>query len=593
MDTAVSSTRTDLRKQIQDILAERWVKGVFISLVGLWLFVLVALPLYGLLAKSLYDKSENFVGLANFLQFFKEPALFSSLSHSFFVSLSTTAVALPLGFIYAYCLSRTRIPGKKIFRGLAMSPLFAPSLMHGLVLIYLFGKKGLVTKGFFGALTAFFGFPVGYDIGLYGATGIIIAEALYAFPPVFLILSVALSMSDARLYEASEALGASKLRTFFTVTLPGVKFGMVSAFFISFISSFTDFGAPKVVGGDYNVLATDIYKQVIGQQNFFMGATVSVILLIPTALAFLANHLIQRRQTSAFTAKAVPYSPGKNAVRDNLAFLYCSAISFLFLTYLGVGLYASLVDVWPYKLSLGFRHYNFGATGGGGYAAYWNSLRMSVYSAVFGCIVAFGSAYVLEKFREFPKLRQICSQLSLLPMALPGLVIGLAYIFFFNKPGWEFSSLGLYIPNPLSSLYGTMGILVVSNLIYFHTVSFLTATTALKQLDYEFEAVSESLSAPFTRLFAKVTVPVCLPAILEIGYYFFVRSMTTLSAVIFLYSADLPIAVVAVANMDDAGDTAPALAMCVLIVATNLVVRMIYGLLASGLQKRAGAWSKR
>jgi len=591
METAITSPGRDLRGTIEGVLAERWVKGVCIALVGVWLFVLVAMPLFTLLSKSLYDKQENFIGLANFIQFFSDPAMFSSLGHSLFVSLTTVGVALPLGFGFAYCLSRTHTPGKKVFRALAMSPLFAPTLMHGLVLIYLFGKKGLITKGFFGSLTAFFGFHVGWDIGLYGATGIIIAEALYAFPPIFLILSVALSMSDARLYEAAEALGAGRFRVFRTVTLPGVKFGLVSAFFVGFISSFTDFGAPKVVGGNYNVLATDIYKHVIGQQNFFMGATVSVILLIPTALAFLANHIIQRRQTSALEAKAVPYAPEPNKMRDTVAFLYCSFISLLFVAYLATGVYASLVDVWPYKLGLSFRHYDFGSMGGGGYASFFNSLRMAVYTAFFGCITAFFSAYVLEKFREFPKMRQICSQLSLLPMALPGLVIGLAYIFFFNKPGWEV--LGLFIPNPLTSLYGTMAILVLSNLIYFHTVSFLTASTALKQLDYQFESVSESLSAPFTRLFLKVTVPVCLPAILEIGYYFFVRAMTTLSAVIFLYSADLPIAVVAVANMDDAGDTAPALAMCVLIVATNLVVRLLYGVLTSGLKKRTSAWARR
>ncbi len=577
---------------LSELMAERWMKGAFIGLIGVYLTVLVALPLYGLLSKSLYDKTGAFIGLANFTRFFSEAALFSSLSHSFFVSMTATAFALPLGFAFAYCLTRTSVPGKKVFRAMAMAPLLAPTLMHGLVLIYLFGKKGLVTKGFFGAAQALFGVS-GFDIGLYGATGIIIAEALYAFPPVFLILSVALSMTDARLYEAAEALGASKFRIFRTITLPGVKFGLVSAFFVSFISSFTDFGAPKVVGGSYNVLATDIYKHVIGQQNFSMGAAVSVILLIPTALAFLANHIIQRRQSAGVAAKAVPYSPGINPARDRLAFLFCAFISLLFLVYLGVGLYASLVDVWPYKLQLGFRHYDFNATGGGGYAAYFNSLRMAFYSAVAGCVMAFGAAYVLEKFKEFPRLRQFCSQLSLLPMALPGLVIGLAYIFFFNAPGFSIEAIGLYIPNPLNGLYGTMALLVLSNLIYFHTVSFLTAGTALKQLDNEFESVSESLSAPFTRLLTRVTAPVCLPAILEIGYYFFVRSMTTLSAVIFLYSADLPIAAVAVANMDDAGDTAPAIAMCMLIVVTNLVARLLYGFATSGLQKRTRAWTRR
>jgi iron(III) transport system permease protein len=569
---------------LAELLAGRAVRAVLIVLVGLWLTVTVALPLANLLSKSLYDPQGGFIGLGNFLRFFTEPALFSSLSHSLWVSTVTTLVAVPLGFVFAYGLCRTHIPGKAVFRALALSPLFAPTLMHGIVLVYLFGRKGLITTGFFGH-------TMGFDINLYGHVGIIIAEALYAFPPCFLILSTALSLTDARLYEAAASLGASRLRIFRTVTLPGVKYGLMSAVFISFVSSFTDFGAPKVVGGSYNVLATDIYKHVIGQQNFVMGATVSVVLLIPTALAFLADYLIQRRQASGLAAKAVPYQPRPNNARDLLAFAACGAISACFVIYLAIGLYASLVDVWPYKLGLVLRHFDFTTAGGGGYAAYYNSLRMSAYSAVFGVGVAFFTAYVIEKFKEYPKLRQTCAALSLLPMALPGLVIGLAYIFYFNAPG--FTVLGFFVPNPLHFLYASMGILVISNLIYFHTVSFLTARTALKQLDREYEAVSDSLGVPFTRLLRKVTLPVSLPAVLEIGYYFFVRSMTTLSAVIFLYSADLPLASVAVANMDDAGDTAAALAMCVLIVATNLVVRLLYGACTSGLRRRARVWTNR
>jgi iron(III) transport system permease protein len=135
--------------------------------------------------------------------------------------------------------------------------------------------------------------------------------------------------------------------------------------------------------------------------------------------------------------------------------------------------------------------------------------------------------------------------------------------------------------------------LVISNIVHFYTVSFLTATTALKQLDAEFETVSESMGVPFYRTFMRVTVPVCLPAILEIGMYYFVNSMATVSAVIFLYSADIPLASVAVANMDDAGDIAPACAMSVLIVLTNIAVRFTYGILTRGIKRRSQAWANR
>jgi iron(III) transport system permease protein len=245
--------------------------------------------------------------------------------------------------------------------------------------------------------------------------------------------------------------------------------------------------------------------------------------------------------------------------------------------------------VWPYDLSLTLQNYNFRSMGGGGYTAFWTSLRMALYTALAGAAVTFASAYLIEKMRGFRALRQAAYFLSMLPLALPGMVIGLSYIFFFNAPGWDV--LGIRVPNPLHGLYGSMGILVICNIVHFYTVAFLTATTALKQLDREFESVSESMGIPSYRTFWRVTVPVCVPAILEIAIYYFVNAMATVSGVMFLYSADLPLASVAVANMDDAGDIAAAAAMSVLIVAANLGARLLSGLLTGGIRRRTQAWA--
>jgi iron(III) transport system permease protein len=134
---------------------------------------------------------------------------------------------------------------------------------------------------------------------------------------------------------------------------------------------------------------------------------------------------------------------------------------------------------------------------------------------------------------------------------------------------------------------------VLCTITHFYTVSHLTAATALKQMDAEFEAVSSSLKVPFYRTFARVTVPVCVPAILDISIYLFVNAMTTVSAVIFLYSADTQLASVAVLNMDDAGDTAPAAAMGMMIVYTSATVRLLHFLLTRGIARRTQAWRKR
>ena len=583
MNSAPLPTFRPLSRFFSEIDGERIVRAALLALLCLWLIVSVVLPLSTLVAKSLCDKAGGFVGLDNFIRYFQTPALAVSLGNSLWVSGLTTIIAVGLGFAYAYALTRTAIPAKGFFLGVAMMPLFAPTLLNGIVLIYLFGKKGLVTTGFFGLL------PFGLDIGLYGAVGIVMAEVLYIFPQAVLLLTMALRATDARFYEAARSMGASPGRVFFTVTLPGVRYGLVSACFVGFILCFTDFGAPKVVGGFFNVLATDIYKQVIGQQNFVMGATVSVILLVPTVLAFVADRVSRKKQSAMIAARCVPLVPCPDSRRDRPFFFFCLAVALAVIGFFAVAVFASLARVWPYDLGLTLAHYDFSRMGGGGYQAFFNSLKMSAASAVVGTAVTFAAAYLIEKTSGMGHVPRVASFLCIVPLALPGLVIGLSYIFFFNAPAFDL--FGLRIPNPTNGLYATMGILVLSNVVHFFTVGYLTATTALGQLDREFESVSESMGVPFYATFLRVTAPVCLPAILEIALYYFVNSMATVSAVIFLYAADIPLAAVAVANMDDAGDIAPACAMSVLIVAANVAVRTLYGLFTAKVRKRSQAWA--
>jgi len=561
---------------------EAWIRRLLIVLLCVWMLVVVVLPIFQLLSMSFQDASGRSVGLANFAYYFNTPALSNSLSNSLLVAVTTTVLSVGLGFGFAYALTRTCLPAKGFFKGLAMMPLFAPTLLNGIALVYLFGRKGLITRGFFGTLP-------GIDIQLFFFFNDTATTEIYTFPQAMLILTIALNLTDARLYEAAASLGAGRARIFFTVTLPNIKYGLLSAVFVCFVLAFTDFGAPKVVGGNYNILATDIYKQVIGQQNFVMGAVVSVVLMIPTVLAFVADRIVQGRQSATIAARSVPLVPVADRLRDGIFFGYCGLIALLIVGFYLVAVFASLVKVWPYDLTLGGWHYHFSGTGGGGYAAFFNSLRMSAWSALFGTLLTFASAYLIEKSPGMRALRQGAYFLSLLPLALPGLVIGLAYIFFFNAPGWTVA--GLTVPNPFHWVYATMVILVMSNIVHFYTVSFLTATTALKQLDREFETVSAAMGVAFYRTFARVTVPICLPAVLEIGMYYFVNSMATISAVIFLYSADIPLASVAVANMDDAGDIAPACAMSVLIVAANIIIRIVYSLVTRGIRRRSQAWT--
>jgi iron(III) transport system permease protein len=539
-----------------------------VVVLALMLLVIVGLPLWSLLAKGFEDRDGRFVGLANYLAYFSTPALFDSALNSFHVAAATTLIVVPLAFFFAYALTRTVLPARWLFQGISLIPIFAPSLLPGLALVYLFGNQGFF-KGLLGG-------PI------YGFDGILIAQVFYCFPHATLILVTALATADARLYEAADALGASKIRVFFTVTLPGAKYGLISAALVVFTLVITDFGIAKVIGGNFNVLATDVYKQVIGQQNFSMGAVVGMVLLAPAALAFVVDRLVQRKQVALLTARAVPLIPRPKLGRDAFFIAFCTLVSVGILAILGMAAWGSLIKYWPYNLSLTLDNYDFAKVDANGWDSYFNSLEMAAGAALFGTALMFVGAWLNEKTRDFFLMRGIVQLLAFLPMAVPGLVLGLGYIFFFNAPG-----------NPLNFLYATMAILVINAVAHFYTVGHLTATTALKQIDPEFESVSASLKVPVWRTFARVIVPICLPAILDIAIYLFVNAMTTVSSVIFLYAPDTKLASVAALNIEEAGQTAAAAALCIVIVVTSASVKALHVLSDRFLLGHLQAWRRR
>ncbi len=239
---------------------------VLLSLVAIILLYFLALPLGAILIQALQSDSGEFVWLANFVAYAKTPALLGSLWNSLWVSGLVTLIVLPLAFTFAYALTRSCMPYKALFRGITLVPLLAPSLLSAISLIYWFGNQG-VLKAWLQS--------IGID-EIYGAPGVVLAECIAVFPHTLMILVTALSMSDARLFEAADAMGTTAMRKFFTITLPGAKYGLISAAMVTFTLVITDFGIPKVIGGNFNVLATDVFKLVIGQQDFAKGAVVAI-----------------------------------------------------------------------------------------------------------------------------------------------------------------------------------------------------------------------------------------------------------------------------------------------------------------------------
>jgi len=553
----------------QKVSREVWVARIGVLLLVAWLLFSIALPLWALLSKSFQNSNGEFIGLANYVRYFSTPSLFNSIFNSIWVAVVTTVIVIPLAFVYAYALTRSQMRFKGLFYAAAMLPLFAPSLLSAISLIYLFGNQGLLKGLLFGG-------------SIYGANGIIVAQVFYCFPHALIIAVTALALADARLYEVADALGTKKSRIFTTVTLPGAKFGLINAAFVVFTLVVTDFGIAKVIGGQFNVLATDAYKQVVGQQNFEMGAVVGMVLLAPAVLAFVIDRMVQSRQVALLSARAVPLEPKENRVRDIALMIYCLTIGGVLVGVLGTAVWASFITYWPYNLTPTLNNYNFGNFDPGGWSPYFTSVAMAACAAVFGTAIVFTGAYFVEKTKVMPGGRMIAHLLAMLPMAVPGLVLGLGYVFFINAK-W----------NPLGFLYGTLAILVINSVAHFYTVAHITSLTALKQIDPEFESVSASLKVPFWRTFSRVTVPICLPSILDVAIYIFVNALTTVSAVIFLYGPTTKLASVAIVHMDEMGASAAAAGMATMIVLTALGAKLLQVFLDRVLFVRLQAWRKR
>jgi iron(III) transport system permease protein len=543
-------------------------RGAVLLLAALLLVLLlgVAAPLATLLLKSLQDRDGEWVGLLNFSSFLASPTLLRAAGHSLTMALVTLLVTLILAFPVAYGLTRSRMKLAGPIGLVLQLPLLAPSLLPALSLVTLFGNQGLWR-----------GVLLGHS--LYGPVGIVVAEIFYCLPHALMILCTALSVADARLYDAAQSLGAGRLRRFLSITLPGARYGMVAAAFVVFSLVLTDFGIPKVLGGSYDVLATEVFQQVVGQQNFGMGAVVGIVLLLPALLAFLAEGWGARRQAALLSARSMPYRPRRDPVTDIGLLAFCLGVALMLLIVFLVAVYASLVKLWPYNLQLTLANYDFGRFDESGWQSLVTSLQLALLTAIAGTPVMLAGAYLVEKLPGLAVWKSAYRLLAVLPLGIPGMVLGLAYIFFFTGP-----------VNPMTGLYGSMALLVLATCVHFYSVGHLTLVTALKQQDSAFEAVSASLKVPLWLSFWRVSLPLCLPAVLDVAAYLFVNAMTTVSAMVFLYTPEHKPASVAILAMDDAGAVAPAAAMAVLVALAAALVRAAHDRIGRQFLRRTQPW---
>ena len=491
--------------------------------------------------------------LAHYAEFFGSWRLLRILVNSLEVSLVSTVITVGVALVLAYGVTRTDIPGKRFVSLMSLVPLISPPFLVSLAFILLFGRNGVVTRG------------LGLDWSIYGFTGIVASQVFTFLPQAYILLANVLGNIDASLEEAAENLGAGPLTTLRRVTLALARPGLASAALIVFILCMTDFGNPILIGGRYNVLATEIYAQVIGMSNFAAAATMSVVLIVPCLAAYVLNaYWVGTRSYVTVSAGArTAVRPTPPAVRWPLTILAGGIALFITLIY-GLIPLGSLVRLWGSDWSLSLGHYAF-ASSAEGAAPIWNSVELALVAGVVGTCVALVTAYVVERKR--PPGRRVIEALSLLPAALPGTVVGLGYILAFNVP-------------PLA-LTGTLSILVASVVFWKLPVAALAGINALKQIDPAIEEAAVSLGAGSVRTFWRVVLPLLTGTAFSVFVYFFINGMVTVSAVIFLIYPGFNLGSVAILNQVENGYPGVACALGTIILAivigSVLLLRALLG----------------
>lgn len=531
------------------LFKDRIFQYVFYGLLLIFLVIGVAEPLRLLIVKSIYSSQDQFVGFANIEKFMSEPRLIKALLNSLWVGLIVAVSNLILATGIAYSVSRLHVFGRRIIQTICVFPLYIPSVFPALGLIYLLGSQGILSEYL-------------NDFELYGLFGVVVGCMVFTLPHAVLMMSTAMRGIDTQLYKAADSLGATELSKFIKITLPSIKYGLMNTFIVVFVLTLTDFGVPKLLGGQMPLLATEIYKQVIGQQNFSMGATLSLLLLFPVLIAALIDGFVRRKQRQ--TANVSNHQNYRFSLIQKIIFSVLSwAVVVCIVMILGIVIYGSFINFWPYDFTLTLENYNFKALGFD-WMPYFNSLRLALYVGISGTIVAFVGSYLVNRSTIHNGAKNVLSIIALLPMAIPGTVLGLAYIFMLNA--WP--TIGNAVRNGFT-------VLTTNTTIHLFSVAFLTFSIFLSRLPIQYEKTSDSLGRSRFTTIQKVIIPLSLPIIVEVFFFLAINAMTTISAVIFLYNPDTIVASITILHMEEAGALASSAAMGTLIFVTCLIFRMI------------------
>ena len=526
------------------------IKGIYAAVVALFA-VILAVPVIRLLMESFM--AEAGLSVRNYAQVLTERGFAAALANSVKVSVSSALIATALAFFLAYTIQYTRVPGKfkSLIRLAAVLPMLLPTLTYGFAIIYSFGKQGLLTK-LFGR--QFF--------EIYGFGGLLFGYVIYTLPVSFLLILNTMGYIDKKFSVVSRIMGDSPFKNFLqTVVRPllgTLAASMVQCFFLCF----TDYGIPASVGGEYDVVATVLYNEMLGSvPNFNRGAVVAMMMLIPSVISIALLHYLERYNIRYTKISAVDLR--KNRVRDGIFMAGSAMILLMLISVFAVIFVVPLVREWPYQTSFTMEHVIDTLTDSSLFGVYQNSLFVAVCTAAAGLLITYGAALATARSGLKGRLKAVIDSIALVTNTIPGMVIGIAFMFIFSG----------------TPLQNTFLLIIICNVVHFFSTPYLMMKNSLSKLNSSWEATAALMGDSWIKTIVRIITPNMVSTLLEVFGYYFVNAMVTVSAVIFIAGARTMVITTKMKELQYYTKFNEVFVLSLLILATNLAVKGILAVL--------------
>lgn len=487
---------------------------MMILLVIVFLLMFVVYPILSLLMES-FSNGEGGISFSAYISLFGRKTFLITFRNTLILGFISGGISTLIGFLFAYidCYVGTRL--KPLFNAVAVLPVVSPPFVLSLSAIMLFGRSGLITNKLLGM----------NDASIYGLHGVLIVQSLTFFPVCYLMLKGLLKNIEPSLEESARNMGASRWRTFVTVTLPLMAPGLANAFLVTFIEAVADFANPMMLGGNYSTLATSIYIQAIGAHDMRGATAQAVLLLVLTMILFLVQkYWLDNKIVTTVSGKSSRErtSITDASVRIPLS-LFCGFLSIAVLVFYGLVPLGALMKLWGRDFSLTLKHFQYVFSIG--LKPFQDSLIFSAITAPITALLSMIIAYLVVKKRFLG--RGFIEFVSLFAMAVPGTVLGLSYVRGFNS--------GLFSTGILT-LTGTSTIIILAFVVRSLPVGTRSGIAALRQIDRSLEESAYDMGAGSGKVFASITLPLVKDSFFSGLITTFVRSMTATSSAVFLIS---------------------------------------------------------